>query len=400
MRACRTALVASASTLAAFGLVFVYSASAVRAGEASWELAFLARQASWLLLGVLACGAASLIDYRRLRRWGPALGLLALGLLAAVLVPGIGHRVRGAYRWIRIGPFNMQPSEAAKLLLVVAAAAWLARAPAGRFSFLRHTLPVGGLLLAAGGLIALEPDMGTAALLVAVLGALLFAAGMPLLHGLAPAALFVPLAVLAIRLRSDYIQARVVTRIEDWWLGRTTGTGYQPTMSRMALGSGGAEGMGLGEGTAKLYYLPDAHTDFILAVIGQELGLAGTLAIVALFGILVWSGWRLARVCTEPFGRLLATGIVFSIGLQAAFNIAVVTASIPPKGISLPFVSFGGSGLVVALTGVGLLVSITRFAPRAAEADKAETATSSPSAASFPPAGNGSGDAEAWRRAA
>ncbi len=350
-------------TLVGLGLVLVYSASAVKAEHAGWELHFLIKQSCWMAIGLGGLACASWIDYRRLRPLWPLMLLASLGVLAGVLVPGLGTNVRGAYRWFRVGGINVQASEVAKLGLVLVVAALLARRPNRDFGFWRGFLPVALLVGVASALIAAEPDFGTAALVAAVLLAMVVAAGARWWHvgllGLAAG----PPAVYYGLTRFSHIGQRLLA----WWGGETAGAGWQPYMSKVALGSGGPTGLGLGEGPAKWYYLPDAHTDFIFAIAGQELGLLGTLAIVALFSVFVSEGLRVVRHAPDRFGALVGFGIVTLIGLQAAFNIAVVTGVVPPKGISLPFVSFGGSGLCMSLTGVGLLVSITRQR-RAAEA--------------------------------
>jgi cell division protein FtsW len=363
--ALRGLLLGTVATLLAAGLVFVYSASAIRAGASGWELRFLVRQCLYLGVGLGGLGVFALLDPRWLRRlWVPVL-IGTLLLLALVRVPGIGTEVRSAWRWFRIGPISIQPSEIAKLGLVIAVSAVCARSADRRLPFLRGLVPAGAILLAGCGLVAIEPDIGTAALLGAVLGAVCLVAGARLLHitglGLAAA---VPVAWYGWH-RFDYIRDRIAA----WREGATLGAGWQPYMSKVALGSGGLTGTGLGEGPAKLYYLPDAHTDFILPIAGQELGLAATLGVVVCFALLVAAGLGVVRRAPDRFTRLLAFGITFTIGLQAAFNMAVVTGSIPPKGISLPFVSYGGSGLCVMLAGVGILLGILRLADRVAAGD-------------------------------
>ncbi len=364
----RSHIIGSVFTLLAIGIVLIYSASAIKAGNAGWELYFMANQAKWLIVGLAGMAIAGFIDYRWLQRLWPAILPVCLGLLAAVRIPGIGSNIRGSYRWFRFSGFNVQPSEIAKIGLVIVIAAILSRARARGFSFWKDFLPSAAIIGTAAGLIAIEPDFGTAALVTAVLTATLLVGGARWWHiGLMVLSVAPPAAFYGL----THFQ-HITKRVHAWYTGTTSGAGWQPFMSKVALGSGGTTGVGLGQGYAKLYYLPDAHTDFILAIAGQELGLLGTLFIVSLFGILVIAGMRLTRYARDRFGTLLAFGITMMIGLQAAFNIAVVTATIPPKGISLPFVSFGGSGLCVALFGVGLLVSISR---RAAITESADNAT-------------------------
>ena len=355
-------------TLVAFGLVLIYSASGVRAGHFGWEMKYLASQATWVVVGTVGMLIMSRIDYRLWARLSLPILVITIGLLAAVRLPGVGTRVRGAYRWLRFGGFNMQPSEVAKLSLVIVMAAFLARRKNGKLRFWQDVLPAACIMAAACGLIVIEPDFGTAALVGVILLGMLFVGGARwwqigalVLAGVPPVGYYG-------FTRFDHILKRILA----WLAGMKTGAGWQPWMSKMALGSGGVTGMGLGEGTAKLYYLPDAHTDFILAIAGQELGLIGAVGVVVAFAYFVHQGLRLVRLAPDRFGALLAFGIVTWIGLQAAFNVAVVTASIPPKGISLPFVSFGGSGLCVSLAAVGVLTNIARL--RVAEIPETEAA--------------------------
>lgn len=363
----RTRLMGAAFTLIGIGLVLVYSASAVRHG--GWEFDLLVRQVRWLVIGLVGFGAIVAIGHDRLRRAWPLVLLVTIGLLVAVRIPGVGTRVRGAYRWLRVGGFNMQPSELAKLSMVLVLASLLGGMERDKLRFYREVLPVSVLIGLSTGLVVIEPDFGTAALLAGVLVAMLLAGGASFWHvmlfGLAgaPGVLYYGLT------KFDHITARV----DAWWQGATDGAGWQPWMSQVALGSGGLTGVGSGQGAAKLYFLPDAHTDFIYAILGQEFGIAGTMLVLSIFCFFVVEGMRLVRYAPDRFGALLAFGIVLQIGFQAAFNIAVVTATIPPKGISLPFVSFGGSGLCVSLAGLAMLVSITRRVPQAAEVEIKES---------------------------
>jgi len=370
----RAHILGAVFTLLGIGLVLIYSASAIRAGGTGWEMQFIISQACWLVIGLGGLVLTACIDYRRWQQLWPLLLLLCLGLLAAVRVPGVGAPVRGAYRWFRFGAFSVQPSEIAKLGLILVMAALLARVRTRALPFWRGFVPATLVLGAAVGLIAVEPDFGTAALVATVLSSLLLVAGARWWHVAvlvaagAPPALYYGLTRLA----------HIRQRWDAWVAGANTGAGWQPFMSKVSLGSGGPTGVGLGAGHAKLYYLPDAHTDFILAIAGQELGLVATLLVVALFAVFVCAGMRLVRQAPDRFGALAAFGITMMIGLQAAFNIAVVTASIPPKGISLPFVSFGGSGLCISLAGVGILLSIIRRATTPQDLAVEDTETSGP----------------------
>ena len=359
LKSIRDRIIAVSLTLVGIGVVLVYSASCVKAGNAGFDLTYLKKQLIWLAIGLVTMGIMSFVNLQTIRKFIKPIFLLIIVLLVVVLTPGIGTRVNGASRWLRFAGFNMQPSEIAKILMVFVMSATLAKFKGKHLPFWKGFVPAVMLTGMVVGLIMLEPDFGTSALIGAVMGSMIVVGGARLFHTLLALAGTLPPGVYLAITKMDYI----ASRINAWLSGDKDGKGYQIWMSKVALGSGGVTGMGLGEGVSKLYYLPEAHTDFILAIAGQELGLVGTIGIVLLFSILVYEGMRLVKHAPDKFTSLVAYGIVAIIGLQAAFNIAVVTASIPPKGISLPFISFGGSGLCVALAMIGTLVSITRIEP-------------------------------------
>ncbi len=348
----RARLLMIVASLTAFGVIMVYSASAMRAARGGgWEMAYASNQLMWLGVAVVALTVVSFIPHRM---WLPLrypVFLACYGLLALVLTP-LGTRVNGANRWFRFGGFNVQPSELAKIGLIVAVAACLAKVPDARPRFFRHVVPLCAAAGVAVVLIGLEPDFGTASLVACAVGAMLLAGGVRVWQLLLLVAPAVPAAAWYGVSRFDYINRRV----QSW----AAGEAYHTNASEIAIGSGGLWGVGLGQGPAKLDYLPEAHTDFIFAMIGQETGLVGALSLVALFCILVWQGVAIARNAPDRFGSLLAFGVTVVIGGQALFNMGVVTGLLPPKGISLPFVSFGGSGLVVFYSMIGLMVSVTR----------------------------------------
>ncbi len=352
----RSRLLMIVTSLTGFGIIMVYSASAVRAARGGgWEMSYAWNQISWLMVALCALAALSFIPYRFWLKTRHVMLLVCYGILALVLSP-LGTRVNGANRWFRFGSFNIQPSELAKIGMVVAIAAFLAKIPDGKPKFFRHVIPLCVFCIAAIGLIAIEPDFGTAALLCCAMGILLLAGGVRIWQVLILVAPVVPAALWYGYTRFEYIQAR----IHAW----AAGDAFHTNVSKLAIGSGGVWGVGLGQGPAKLDYLPEAHTDFIFAMVGQETGLIGTLSLLVLFTILVWQGMAIARNAPDRFGSLVAFGITAVIGGQAMFNMGVVTGMLPPKGISLPFVSFGGSGLVVFYSMIGLMVSITRGAPK------------------------------------
>ncbi|MBI3829283.1 MAG: putative lipid II flippase FtsW [Planctomycetes bacterium] len=359
MESARRNILMLTGALLALGMVMVYSASFVAAERKFGDPTFfLERHGIYLLAGCMALAIGSLWDYHRLARHWKWLLALAFLLLASVLVPGIGEKINGARRWFRAGGFTLQPSEFAKPLLIVGVAAWAAtRQKENRIrSFKDGFLP--GALLAGGAVLltALEPDLGTASLILCVLGAMLFVAGLRLLYALPALLVAVPVGALCAWSKLGYIQAR----LHDFFSGASDplGKGYQVTQGMIAQGSGGVFGVGLGQGHSKLLFLPEAHNDFILALIGEELGLIGSVAVALCFALFVWQGWIVARKAPDLLGSLIALGVTLLVGIQAAMNIAVVTKSVPTKGISLPLISYGGSSLVFLLFAIGLLLNV------------------------------------------
>ena len=339
--------------LVAFGLVMVYSASSARAALANDDPAYyLKRQAVYALLGIVALVVLSRTDYRRLRYLVPPLLLVSFALLVAVLVLGIA--VNGARRWLTIGPATLQPSELAKLALVLWLAAYLSRAPAPQ-SLGELIRPIGVVFGAAIGLILVEPDLGTAISIVVMLAAVLVVAGTRFSTLAGAGAIGVGLIGAAIWLE-PYRRERILSFLDPWQ--DPQGAGFQSVQAMLALGSGGFFGVGLGESVQKVYYLPEASTDMIFAIIGEELGLFGAFAVLAAFVVLGYAGFNVALACRDPFGKLLAAGITALICGQAAVNVSAVMGLAPLTGIPLPLVSYGGSSLVVLLASVGILLNI------------------------------------------
>jgi cell division protein FtsW len=344
--------------LALIGLVMVFSASAVVAGNRFQDsIYFLKRHLAWLAFGFLLLQLASRMDYMVWRRLAlPALGLTAV-LLVLVLVPSIGAMAKGARRWIRMGPISVQPAEMVKLAVVLYLACYLTKREGRLTGFVSGFLPPLAVVGLLAVLVLLEPDLGTVVVVGLVTYAMLFLGGARLSH------LFsvVPVALAGVALlvwRSPYRLQRLMTFLDP---GKDpTGAGFQVNQSFLAFGSGGALGVGLGEGQQKLFFLPEAHTDFVLALVGEELGLAGTATIMALFGLLVLKGFQIAGRAREPFGRHLALGITLLIGFQALINAGVATGLLPTKGLTLPLVSYGGSSLCVSLMAIGILLNISR----------------------------------------
>jgi cell division protein FtsW len=339
--------------LVAFGLVMVYSASSARAMLAAGDPAYyLKRQALYALLGLAALALFSRLDFRALRfAGGPLLGA-SFVLLVAVLA--LGTEVNGARRWLSTGVLDFQPSELAKLALALWVAALLARrpAPASLGELLR---PLGLVVGLACGLVLVEPDLGTAIAIAVMTIAMLVVAGTPLRVLAGGGGIAAGILLAAIWLE-PYRRARLFSFLDPWQ--DPDGAGFQSVQAMIALGSGGFFGVGLGESVQKVYYLPEASTDMIFAIVGEELGLLGSLGVIGAFALFGYAGFNVALRCRDPFGKVLGTGLTALICGQAAVNMSAVLGILPLTGIPLPFVSYGGSSLVVGLTSVGVLLNI------------------------------------------
>jgi cell division protein FtsW len=345
------------------GLVMILSASSVAAladYNSSWY--FFNRQFVWALVGAGAFVLASRVDYHVWRRFAPVVLAIAVGLLVVVLMPGVGIMVDGSRRWLGWGSFRLQPSEVAKIALLLYGADLLARR-ARQLRDPRSWRPLVAVLGALGVLVVLEPDLDSTVVLALIAFALLIVAGVPSLHLGKTAALGMSLALL-LSVAAPYRRARVFAFLHP--SSDTANTGYQIMQSLIALGSGGVNGVGLGEGRAKWFFLPNAHTDFIFAIIGEELGFVGCLLVLGLFAGFGLVGFQVARRASDMFGALLAGGITVWIVGQAAINIGAVVGVLPVSGITLPFLSAGGSSLVIVMLAAGILANVARQAPRRA----------------------------------
>jgi cell division protein FtsW len=341
--------------LVAFGLVMVYSATSATATLARANpTGYVERQGLYALIGLVALATALRTDYRRWQEWAPALVIGALVLCLAVLA--IGTRVNGARRWIAFGPATFQPSELAKVAIAVWAAAYLARRPAPR-TLGQLARPLGLLVGVFALLVLAEPDLGTAIAIVVMVAAMLLVAGTPLATLGAAGTIVAAAGVAAIWLE-PYRRARVFAFLNPWHDAQ--GAGFQIVQALIGLGSGGIFGRGLGQGVQKIHFLPEAHTDMIAAVIGEELGLVGLTALVLGYCAFAYAGLRLALTCKDPFGKRLAAGLTALVCGQAIINLAAVLGVAPLTGIPLPFVSYGGSALIVDLLAVGILLNIAR----------------------------------------
>jgi cell division protein FtsW len=339
--------------LVAFGLVMVYSATSAPAALGDSDPGYyLKRQSVYALFGIGLMVAVSRTSFRTFRYFAPLLVTGSLALLLAVLV--IGTPINGARRWITVGPAVFQPSELAKLALCVWAAAYLSRRRAPR-SLEELARPFGLLVAVFCVLLLAEPDLGTSITIVVMLAGLLVVAGTPLrVLGLG-AGIVTGLALAAIAIE-PYRRERLLSFFDPW--SDADGAGFQSVQALISLGSGGIFGVGLAESVGKVFYLPEAHTDMIFAIVGEELGLVGTSAVIAAFFLFAYAGFRVALACRDPFGKLLAAGLTTLICGQALVNLAAVLGLAPLTGIPLPFVSSGGSSLVIALTSVGILLNI------------------------------------------
>ena len=347
--------------LTAFGLVMVYSATSASAALGNGNpMGYLERQGTYALLGLVALVLAARMDLRALRSSAPTLVVGALVLCLAVLV--VGERINGARRWIGFGPAAFQPSELAKLAICVWIAAHLARTPPPR-TLKQLGRPVGLLLGLFCVLILAEPDLGTVITIVVMVGAVLLVSGTPL-PTLATAYGIVFALGAIVTWTSPYRRARLLVFLDPW--KDPSNNGLQNVQAQISLGSGGIFGRGLGQGIEKIHYLPEAHTDMIFAVIGEELGLIGAAVLMAGYCAFAYAGLRLALSCKDPFGKRLAAGITAMISGQAVINLAAVLGLAPLTGIPLPFVSYGGSSLMVSLLAVGVLLNIARGGGRTA----------------------------------
>jgi cell division protein FtsW len=355
-----TALFCVITALNLLGLVMVLSASSVSAQDtygSAWYIAL--RQAGWLLAGIAACVVVVRVDYHRWRRWTfPGLIGSAL-LMAMVLVPGVGMNVNGASRWLGYGPLSLQPSEIAKLTVLLFVADLLARR-ADRMGDLRLTLvPVGVVFAGFALLLMLQPNLGTTLVLGAIVCSVLWVAGTPILP-LTGVGLGGLVVAAGLAMGASYRRARVTAFLHPW--DDPLNTGYQNIQSLVGIANGGLTGVGIGESRAKWGFLPYAHTDFIFAIIGEELGLIGAAFVVGLFVALCVLGARAAQLAPDRFGMLLAAGITAWFGVQAFVNIGAVIGILPITGVPLPFVSYGGSSLVFSMIGAGLLLNVARQA--------------------------------------
>ncbi|HEY0379376.1 MAG TPA: putative lipid II flippase FtsW [Pyrinomonadaceae bacterium] len=350
-------LFAATAGLALFGIVMVYSASAIMAQEENGnQYYYVIKQGVWTASGFGAMLLAMQFDYQRLRDRRIVYGLLGVTTLLLLVVFAF-PRINGAHRWIRLAGFSLQPSELSKLALAIFLAYFLEKRAGEEGSLWRTFVPCVAVTGVLAALILKEPDLGTAMMLAVICVVMCFTAGARLLHlGMAAAPGLVIGAGMLLFVPWRF--QRLVTFTNPW--ADPQNSGFQVVQSLIAVGSGGTAGLGFAQGRQKMFFLPFAHSDFIFAVVGEELGLFGALAILAVFGILLWRGVRVALRAPDRFGMLLGLGLVAAIVVQALFNISVVLSLVPTKGIPLPFISYGGSSLVPTLVAMGILLNISQ----------------------------------------
>ncbi len=340
-------------------VVMVYSASAVMASEKNHDpYLYLVKQGTWALLGLLLVPIVMRIDYRHYRQptfiWT---GVAVVGVaLVAVL---FGHRINGANRWLGIGPLGIQPSELAKIVVIIFTAALLERRMDRMGEGPAALMPIGIVVGTLVALILVEPDLGTAVSVLMIAAVMLFAAGISYRYVVTLALAGIPAFYLLV-MTSPYRRRRWLSFLNPW--ADPLHNGYQMVQSMIAVGTGGVFGRGLMGGVQKLFFLPEPHNDFIYSVIAEELGLIGATVVLACFCVITWRGLRTAMRAPDRFGAFLAIGLTTMVAFQAFFNISVVLGLVPPKGIPLPFVSYGGSSLLINLVGMGILLNVSQHA--------------------------------------
>jgi cell division protein FtsW len=339
--------------LVAFGLVMVFSATSASAALGAGDpMTFLFKQGAYAFVGLVLLALASRFDYHRLRAIAPALLVAALVLCVAVLVAA--PSINGARRWFLVGPISVQPSEVAKVAVCVWTCALLSRRPTPR-TMGELIKPLGLVVGLFCVLVLLEPDLGTTIALCIMVAGILVVSDVPfrLLALAGSVALFLGAAAIWME---PYRRARFFSFVDPW--KDPQGAGFQTVQAVIGMGSGGITGEGLGQGISKIFYLPEAHTDMIFAIVGEELGLIGSTIVISAFAVFAWAGFRIALRCRDPFGKRLAAGITTLVCGQAVVNLCAVLGIAPLTGIPLPFVSYGGSSLIVLLGAVGVLLNI------------------------------------------
>ena len=345
--------------LVLFGLIMVFSASYYSSiSQDGNPYGYLVRHGAWVVFGLVAMAFGALFDYRKYKKWALPILIISVILLVLVLTP-LGQTTNGATRWIKVGPVTLMPGEIAKIAAIIFVA-WFLSEDASRIKSLkRGILPLLGIIAVYGALIVKQPNLSTAITVCGIIIAMMLVAGLKWRY-VATAGGIGVVGILSI----------VIFMKDTYWYNRLTsftdpfqdalGDGYQAVQSLLALGSGGLFGVGLGKSVQKNLYLPEPQNDFILAIIGEELGYIGVLLLIALYCLFIWRGIHIALNAPDQFGLLLASGIVLMVAIQVILNIAVVTSSMPPTGIKLPFISYGGNALLIFMFSAGVLLNISR----------------------------------------
>lgn len=342
--------------LVGIGIVMIYSASSTLATDRYQDgYHFLKRQGLFATMGLVALVFCRHIPYRLLKPLTYPILLTALALLVLVLMPGFGKTAGGATRWIRLGSLTLQPSEIARFAMILYLAYSMSKKQDAVRTFSIGFVPHAVVLLLVAVPILLQPDFGSVVILALITGTMMFVGGVPLLHLIGAGAAALPIGAV-IALSAEYRIKRLTSFINPW--DYPTTEGYQVIHSLMAFGSGGIEGRGIGKSLQKLYYLPEPHTDFIFSVIGEELGLIGVTFIVVLYGVILWRSCGIARRAEESFGSLLAIGLTAGLYFQVCINMGVALGLLPTKGLTLPFLSYGGSSLLLNMASIGILMNI------------------------------------------
>lgn len=345
--------------LLCIGIIMVYSASAAWADYRFDDAFFFAkRQFFFAIIGVIAMLLVLNVDYWTWRKWSKVIIIICFILLIVVLIPGVGLVRGGARSWLGVGAFSIQPSEFMKMAMIVFLAKYLSMNQKKITSFKQGLLPSLSLVMLAFGLIMLQPDLGTGVVMVGTCIVMIFVAGARISH-------FIGLALLGIGglvgliISAPYRIKRITSFLDPW--SDPLGSGFQIIQSLFAIGPGGLFGLGLGESRQKYFYLPEPQTDFIFAIISEELGFIGGSAVIILFSLLLWRGIKVALGAPDLFGSLLAVGFVSMVAIQVMINIGVVIGLMPVTGITLPLLSYGGSSLTLMLISLGILLNISRF---------------------------------------
>jgi cell division protein FtsW len=356
MRETRISLFITFIILVCFGIVMIYSSSGMFALENTGNsMHYLVRHLMFLVIGSILMFLCMLVDYRELQKWAKPIIVIAILMLVLVLIPGIGKVSSGARRWFSLGFINFQPSEFAKIAMIIYLADFFTRKKGDVHSLVKGFLPVMFVMLLLCALIIKQPDLGNTVLVFFITLLMLFVAGGRIRHILSIFLSAIPVLVILI-LAEPYRIRRMVAYLNPW--EDPAGVGFQLTQSQIALGSGGFWGVGLGQSVQKLFYLPAAHTDFIFSIVGEELGFLGAIALIILFGMLIWYGTRIIKQTTDAFGYYLCFGILVMISIQVIVNFGVSIGALPTKGLPLPFISYGGSALIFNMAAVGLMLNV------------------------------------------